>query len=607
MTIDQPPVRTRTAAASALRLVWDSGPLLASVNFSLNVIQGLLPAVSVWLTKELIDGIQDAQKGRMQILALAIAAAVAGLASVIMSMTLKYTDSRLQRSTGLIVQRRLYAATNQLDGLLHFENPRFLGKLSLAQQTSVAAPHQLNAAIFNGTQNTVSIVGFALVLGDISPLVLLLALVASTPALTIHLRLGREHADLAWTATPAVRRQMFYQMLLVDPSAVKEIRLFGLGDFFARRMHDETEKVRDRENALDRKELARRTPLALIGSIITGIGLVWLAWRALEGRSSLGDVAAFIASTAGLQAGLLSLSEGLGRAAESVALVRNYLEVLNTTSDLTSPATSSKRPQLERSIEFRDVWFRYGDGPWILRGLTFTIKAGETLAVVGLNGSGKSTVVKLLCRLYDPERGGIFWDGVDIRELNIPAFRERVTAVFQDYMAYSLTASENIGLGNLRRLGEIDRASEAAQRAGIDDVIERLPRGYETLLSRTYYQGEDESAQENGVLLSGGQWQRVALARLLMRKESDLVILDEPSSGLDAEAEQRIHEEVSTLRAASTCVLISHRLAAVRRADRIVVIADGRVIEQGDHPELMEAQGMYCDLFTRQADGYRHH
>jgi ATP-binding cassette subfamily B protein len=243
--------------------------------------------------------------------------------------------------------------------------------------------------------------------------------------------------------------------------------------------------------------------------------------------------------------------------------------------------------------------------------LTLTIPHGQSIALVGLNGAGKSTLVKLLCRFYDPTRGSISWDGVDIRDLPVTELRRRIGAVFQDYMTYDMTAAENIGVGDLEAAREpLIRA--AAGRAGIHDTIAALPHGYDTTLSRVLLGpgsrrgGEaNHSDESHGATLSGGQWQRLALARAFMRDKRDLLILDEPSSGLDPQAEHDVHERLRAHREGATSVLISHRLGATRGADLIVVLADGIVTEQGTHEQLMQLNGAYAQMFRVQAAGYR--
>ncbi|WP_279582148.1 ABC transporter ATP-binding protein [Fodinicola feengrottensis] len=240
-----------------------------------------------------------------------------------------------------------------------------------------------------------------------------------------------------------------------------------------------------------------------------------------------------------------------------------------------------------------------------MRGVNLFIPRGNSLALVGLNGAGKSTLVKLLCRFYDPVEGEIRWDGVDIREVDPAELRRRIGAVFQDYMHYDLTAAENIALGDLGALQDRPRLEAAARKAGIHQKLSELPHGYDTMLSRMFFTESDKDDPESGVVLSGGQQQRLALARAIVRDRCDLMILDEPAAGLDAEAEHEIHASLGAHRAGKTSLLISHRLGAVRDADHIVVLAGGAVAEQGDHATLLAAGGGYARLFTLQAAGYQ--
>ncbi|NUT50333.1 MAG: ABC transporter ATP-binding protein, partial [Saccharothrix sp.] len=298
-----------------------------------------------------------------------------------------------------------------------------------------------------------------------------------------------------------------------------------------------------------------------------------------------------------VQTGLSGVVLQRGEAGRAVKLFGHYLDVVDTHDDL---PTGTGTPA-EAAIELRDVWFRYAeDGPWVLRGVDLTIPAGAAVGLVGVNGAGKSTLVKLLCRFYDPQRGTITWGGTDIRQLDVEELRKRIGVVFQEFMAYDLTAAENIGIGRVERLDDRARIVSAAEVARIADTLEALPNGYDTVLSRTH---ADED--RTGVTLSGGQWQRVALARCLMRTDAELMILDEPTSGLDAEGEHRVHDTLRRHARGRTRLLVSHRMAALRGADLIVTLAGGRIAEQGSHDELMDADGEYARLFRLQADGYQ--
>ncbi|WP_157419689.1 ABC transporter ATP-binding protein [Actinomadura kijaniata] len=357
---------------------------------------------------------------------------------------------------------------------------------------------------------------------------------------------------------------------------------------------------------LDRREIGAQAGLGLLAALVAGGGLLWAVTAAHSGAVSAGDLTMFVDAVAAVQGGLATLARDTARCHHALLLLDHYLEVTTAGPDLQVRARPRPLPGLRQGIELRNVWFRYSDQhPWILRGLDLRIPRGSALALVGLNGAGKSTLVKLLCRFYDPTRGQILWDGVDIRDVDAGELRRRIGAVFQDYMSYDMSASENIGLGDLDALHDRARIEAAAARAGVHDTLAGLPHGYDTLLTRLFFMESDKQDPATGVVLSGGQWQRLAIARAFVRDRRELMILDEPSSGLDAAAEHEIHTCLARHRGGRTSLLISHRLGAVRDADVIVVLRGGRIVERGDHHALLAAAGEYARLFHLQASRYQ--
>jgi ATP-binding cassette subfamily B protein len=439
----------------------------------------------------------------------------------------------------------------------------------------------------------------------ISPLVVAMVVIGVVPILVAELSLARRRAALLWHITPLQRRELMHSMVLSDVQAAKEIRLFDIGGFLLGRVRADRVTANETQCKLDRRELGLQSGLGVLTAITTGVGLVWAVNSAYLGRLSVGDVTLFVASVAGVQGALFTLVRSIAVCQQQLLLFGHLTTLERTADTLSVPARPRRVPLLRQGIELRDVWFRYSsDLPWVLRGVDMFVPARSALAVVGHNGTGKSTLVKLLCRLYDPTQGVVLWDGVDVREYDPVELRRRIGVVFQDFMQYDLTAAENIAVGDLSRLGDRVRLRDAAQRAGIHDVLEQLPRGYDTMLTRILL-GLGDADDTTGVPLSGGQWQRLALARALLRDDNDLLILDEPSSGMDAEAEYEIHSRLRAYRSATTSVLISHRLAAVRDADQIVVLDEGRIVERGNHPTLIAEGGRYAHLFDLQAQGYQ--
>jgi ATP-binding cassette subfamily B protein len=566
---------------------------------------GVVPVATAWLTRQLLDGLGPGRAGPAALLWVAAALAGLGVVAAVVPQGTQYAQDELHRRIRVLVGDRLSGAVNAFKGMARFEDPIWVDRLELARQAGTETPQQVIGAVFAMLQGVITVFGFLGTLVVLSPVMVGLVVLSAVPALIAELALARQQAALMWRHSPISRRQLFYAELLVDRNAAKEIRLFGLGTFFRLRMLAELTAMNTAERALDRRRLRIQASLALLSASVAGGGLLWVVERAQRGRLTIGDIAVYVAAIAGVQGGLGGLIGQAAMAYQALLQFGHYLDVTGADPDLPEPAAPRRLLALRHAIELRNVWFRYdATGPWILRGVDLTIPHGWSVALVGLNGAGKSTLVKLLCRLYDPTHGGILWDGVDLREVAVADLRQRIGAVFQDYMAYDLTAAENIGIGDLHLLGDRGRIQVAARRAEIHDTLAGLPRGYDSLLSRIFFGQEDGADPEAGVTLSGGQWQRLALARGLMRERRELVILDEPSAGLDAAAEYTIHQRLMAHRMGATSLLISHRLNAVRQADLIVVLSGGRISERGTHDQLLAAGGEYARLFAMQAEGY---
>ncbi|MGX7824650.1 ABC transporter ATP-binding protein [Actinokineospora sp. 24-640] len=602
--VDSPPRAGLPQAIGAVRLAWAAHPGAVAGHLLIAVLGGLAPVAVVWLTKLILDRVAAGATGGMLGLALAIAAA--GVLVALLFHLERYLRAELERATGVVARERLFGALDRLHGLATLEDPAFHDRLRLAADSGRISPPAVVTGAVDLVRGALTVIGFTGALLLISPLVTLVVLVGAVPIAVAEFTMSRQRARMLWEVEPWQRRELFYAQLLTGLSAAKEVRLFGLGAFFRSRMVAELRAVNRAERAVDRRAVGVQGVLAVLSAGIAGFGLVWVVRAAAAGEVGVGDVAVFIAAVGAVQAALATGVDQAAQIHQALLLFDHYLFVGAVRADLAVAARPRPVPVLRQGIEFHDVWFRYSpDHPWVLRGVSLTIPAGAATALVGHNGAGKSTVIKLLCRLYDPDRGSIRWDGTDLREFDVEELRSRIGAVFQDYMDYDLTAAENIALGDLSALGDTGRLDDAADRAGARAVIATLPHGYDTMLSRIFTDSADRDDPSTGVVLSGGQWQRLALARAFLRDQRDLLILDEPSSGLDAEAEHDVHTRLRTHREGRTSVLISHRLGAVRDADRIAVLADGRVTESGDHQELLNRGGLYARLYSLQMRGYR--
>jgi ATP-binding cassette subfamily B protein len=593
---------SRTLIA-ACALVWRAGRVALVLQLAVAVVTGLAPVAAAWLLREILDGLADRHPGDLVPLVLLLGAA-GGITALLPNVS-QYLSARSGRAVERHATAELFLAVLRLDGLRRLEDPAFSDQLRVAEQTGSSGPGQVVSGGIVVLGSALTLGGFLVTLAVLSPLMTAVVLAAAVPALYLERGIARRQAALITGISHAQRRQFFYAHLMMSLAAAKEIRLFGLGGFLHGRMLGELREVQRAGERVDRRVLAANVGLAAISAAVAAGGMLWAVLAAAAGRLTIGDVSIFVVALGSVASALAMIISGGATAYRALLMFASFRAVLAAEPDLAVRPDPVPATALRRGIEIDDVWFRYGpDEPWILRGVSCFIPHGQAVALVGRNGAGKSTLVKLLCRLYDPDRGRILWDGVDLRDLDLAGFRDRISVVFQDYMSYELSAGENIAVGDLTLAGRPGALAAAAERAGVHAAIDALPRGYQTLLTRSFYDLADQDDPRTGVLLSGGQWQRIALARAFLRGGRDLMILDEPSSGLDAEAESAIHASLTAQRRGHATVLISHRLNTVRDADHIVVLSDGVIAEQGDHQTLMSAPGTYARLFSLQARGY---
>lgn len=602
----------------AARIAWRVGPWHLSSSVLMAVASGALPVAIAWATKVLLDSAIEGS--RTTVLA---SCTLLGLATVGMRMLpalQSYLWAELDRRITFAVQDELGRKVTSFRGVAIFEDPQFHDELQMAQQGGQSAPGRLIQLGTYLIQQHVTLLGFLVTLLAVSPVLAVLVGAAAVPGLWAELDLSRRRVSMMSSITPNERRRLFYFLLQNDARAAREIRAFGLGDLFHSRLLTELRTSQRQERAVDHRALRVQLGLALLGGVAIVIAFVHAAGQLLDGSLGVGDVAVVLAGLAGVQGSSAGIVSSAADLAETLLLFEYFRRFMSQDHDLTTPATPLPVGSLRHGIEFRGVWFRYRDDlPWVLRGVDLTLTVGQATALIGANGSGKSTLVKLLCRFYDPQRGQILWDGVDLRELDVDQLRQRLAVVLQDFMEYELTAAENIGIGDVDRMDDAAAVTGAARLADVHETLARLPRGYDTLLTRMFLDvaadssdggasstcdGDEREVASAGVSLSGGQWQKVSLARMFMRTDSDLIILDEPNAALDADAE---HEVIGHFRAAlrgRTGVLISHRLNTVLLADRIVVMEEGRIAEAGGHHELMAEGGTYARMFSRQASAY---
>jgi ATP-binding cassette, subfamily B, bacterial len=582
-----------------LVLVMQSGRRWLLAQIALMVLQSAIPLLALYLLKEIVDTVAagltaGGGAGRLGFLVM-LAGGVAILGAALRSMSALVTEVQSLRLSDH-VQEILYRKSVEVD-LEFYESTEYHDALLRAQAEAPVRPQRVVAAMAQVGQAGLSLLAVTGLLLAFHWILTAALLAAAIPGLFVRTRFsGRLYR---WTRgrTQIERVTRYFTTLLTSIDYAKEMRVFGLGDEFRARHRRLRQQLRRERLQLTTRQ--RMHELAAQTLTVTAVfaAMFFIAQRALAGEISVGDVVMYFGAFQRAQDFFGEILRGMANLYENNLFLADFVRFLALRPTVVDPAQPRPFPSpLVTGIEFDDVTFRYpGTDRDVLKNVTFTIAPGEHIALVGENGSGKTTLVKLLCRLYDPATGAVRMDGVDLREISVDDLRSHFAIVFQDYAKFYLTARENIWLGNVSVPVNSDAIIEAARRTGADEVIRALPNGYDTLLGRQF---------ENGVDLSIGQWQKLALARAFLR-QSPIIILDEPSAALDPRAEAAVFDRFDELARDRTAIFISHRLSTVRRADRILVMVDGRIAEAGAHEELVERAGVYASLFETQARHYR--
>jgi len=583
-----------------------SSPWGVSILFATTVLSGICPVIVALLTRAIIDtlagGGRHAPRTELELVVLAMVAA--GLAGTVLPQVLSLVEVRIEQALTLLIQGRLFGFINQSPGIRQFEDPAYQDRLQLAQQAGPQAPSQLLQLGFTMLQSGITLVGFLAALLVLGWQLCAIVAASAVPSVIMQFRLNAVRGQTNWENAGRVRKQFFYSGLQSDPQVAREIRVFGFGDFLLERMQSALREINRSSLAIATRTMRVQVLGGALTGVVAGIGMVYVVLQVAAGKMSVGDVTLFIAAAAGLQSGLSGLLQAFVQAQQALLGYAHYEALLSRPPEIAVASSPLPVAELRSGIEFRDVWFRYDDGsPWVLRGVDLEIPAKRTTALVGLNGGGKSTLVKLMCRFYDPTRGAVLWDGIDLRAFDPAVLRRKLSVVFQDFGCYELTARENIALPDITQAENGQRINSAAQVGDVHRALTHLPQGYETFLSRIFFAGETEGA-EHGVRLSGGQWQRLAIARAAFRSDCEVLVLDEFSSGLDPEAERAIADNLRAFSVGRTCLVISHRLSSVKDANQIAVVSDGRISEQGRHADLIGLAAEYARLWELQSSPF---
>jgi ATP-binding cassette subfamily B protein len=584
---------------AVLKIVWDSGRGVVIFGLVSRVFASFLPVALLWVTKIIIDSINNAvnhhhpvQSGFWWLVAAEFSLAV--LNSILLR-TIDYSDSLLGDKYTRHVSIRVMNHAASLD-LTAYEDPVFYDRLERAR---VQATDRLVMIQQIGrlVQQAITTVTLSVTIMVFSPWLMLMLIAGVVPAF-----LGESHfAFLGYAKnfrqTP-VRRQLDYLRILGgSKEAAKELKLFGLKNFLRERFTLLSNDIYEENVALSRRKLIAGAALSTIGTAGYYSAYAFVIWRTVAGALTIGTLTllagAILQASSNIEQ-IFSTFAGIGDQALFLTDLLAFFEMKPTIQSKPN-ALPAPRP-IVQGVEFRNVSFSYpGNSRRVLDRINFKLHTNERLALIGENGQGKTTIVKLITRLYDPTEGQILLDGIDLRDYDLDDLHREIGVIFQDFMRYEMTAAENIAVGRIEEIKNLDLLKHAAQKSMADETIGRLPKGFDQMLGRRFEQGVD---------LSGGEWQKVALARAYLR-DAQLLILDEPTAALDARSEFEVFHRFAELTAGKMALFISHRFSTVRSADRILVLENGKIAEEGTHDELARRGGRYAEMFEMQASSYR--
>jgi ATP-binding cassette subfamily B protein len=584
---------------AVLRFVWESGRLVVVLGLVSRIIASILPPALFWVSKFIIDTIfrivTTHQPITHRLWWLVAAEFALAVSTGLVGRLIDYLDALLAGRYMNHISVRVMEHAASLD-LLAYEDPVFYDRLERARVQATDRLYMIQA-IGRLIQQVITTITLSISIVVFSPWLLLLLIVGVIPAFVGETHFAFLGYAKNFRQTP-IRRQLDYLRVLGgSKEAAKELKLFGLRDFLTGRFKALSDQVYHEDIALARRKVIAGSGLSMIGTAGYYTAYVYAVWQTVTGVFSFGTLTLLANAIREASSNLQQTFSTLSTIADQALFLTDLIAFFEMKPTIRSKANALPAPRpIQRGFEFRNVSFRYpGSSRLVLNGLNFHLRPGERVALIGENGEGKTTIVKLLTRLYDPAEGQVLLDGVDLREYDLDDLYSEIGVIFQDFMRYEMTARENIAVGRIERMNDLELLQESARKSMAADVLRKLPSGLEQMLGRRF---------EGGVDLSGGEWQKVALARAYLR-DAQVLILDEPTSALDARSEYEVFKRFAELTTEKMALFISHRFSTVRMADRIVVLENGRIAEEGDHDTLTSLGGRYAEMFELQAASYR--
>lgn len=581
-------------------LLWRLSPVRVVFLVLTMIAISVVPAVQLQLTAAAVQTVADAMGHGVpadqvrSVMLIGVLILTASIAGHLLGVWYQYLDSVLRLQLTTAIGEQLMLKGTRMD-LQDYENSESYDRLQRAyQESSGSRVHQLFTDTLEFARELITILSVATVLVSWNPWVALLILLSPIPSAASQMLYGKKMYEIEYTRAADRRKLLYYQYLTTTDHSFKEIRLFRLGAFFIERYRALVRHFLGVDRAVTRRQSIALGTLGLI-SVVVSSGAIVYAMFSTVSSGRVGELAGYLQAVGVVQASAHTMLLGVAMLFQNALFVGNLFALFDMPERRIRSGSASFPAPLTKGIEFRDVTFTYpGTEERVLDSVSFTLAAGECAALVGQNGAGKTTVVKLLTRLYEPTSGQILIDDRPIEEYDVDDVRQNMGVIFQDYIKYEMSVGNNIGFGCVERLDDGARIEAAARASGASSVVDGLDARYDTVLGRHF---------EDGVQLSGGQWQKIALARAFMRS-AQVVVLDEPTASIDAEAEAEVFGRLREIAGRATSLLIAHRFSTVRIADKIIVIEHGKLVEQGTHAELLAANGHYAYLFNLQAAGY---
>jgi ATP-binding cassette, subfamily B, bacterial len=580
-----------------LPIFWQASPLYTLSFVAIITVRAIIPGLSIWVTKLFVDNVVASTQGITTLVPVTVLILLWGVVIAIdelLAPWASFFQGGLNEKVTERVNFLLMEKANSFEDITIFEDSQFYNDLQLLQRESRFRPLNLAVTSSQLLQILISLIVFVTILASLAWWLPIVVVAAGIPQLLTSLNLHKMSWNALVGSSPEAKRMQYTNSVLLTDTYAKEIRLFDLGKYFInhyltafKTLHTSMTKARGTQ--------AIKTMPAVLVTVFANVStLWWVIVNATRNQLTPGDVLLFVQSLAQTQNRVAGVSQMVGLLQEHLLFFAKLFSFLDLKPNLQVNKDASVLTKgASVKVTFENVTFNYPDGRMALDGVSFTINSGERVALVGENGAGKSTIVKLIARLYEPTSGTIYVDDIPLQQLDLHTWRKRISVVWQDFCRYQLSVAENIEVGNLDASQNQIKLEEAAKHSDAHEFITQLQEGYDTKLGKQF----------DGTELSGGQWQKLALARAFFR-DGDIVILDEPTSSLDPRSEQAIYEKFATLSVGKSVLLVTHRLASVTMTDKIIVLKQGRVIESGRHQELMNLNGEYADLFTIQAESY---